>query len=52
METDKEQLWQIFAQTGRVQDYLRYADAVNAVIPPKKETTDGTQSKGNDRQGE
>lgn len=51
MESDKEQLWQVFAQTGRVQDYLRYAQAVNAHLPKAGETTDGNQSQGTDRQG-
>ncbi len=46
---DKEQLWQMFSQTGRVEDYLRYREAVMSVAEPKEETTDGTDSKGSDR---
>lgn len=51
MEEEKEQLWQVFAQTGRVQDYLRYVNAVSAHLPDKRETTDGIESKRTDREG-
>ena len=51
MEHEKERLWQVFAQTGRVQDYLRYASAVCADLPKQEETADGTEGQGTDRQG-
>ena len=48
---EHKQLWQIFMQTGAVEDYLRYRDAVNTAAAPKQEgtTPDGTDSKGTDR---
>lgn len=47
---DKNELWAVFAQTGRVEDYLRYRDAVMSNAPEKqKEQHDGTDGKGTDR---
>lgn len=46
---EKEQLWRLFTQTGRVEDYLRYREAVMSAAQARKETTDGTDSKGTDR---
>ncbi len=44
------ELWNIFAQTGRVEDYLRYRQAVSqtaeAAAQQKKEIADGTDGKG------
>lgn len=41
---EKEQLWQVFSQTGRVEDYLRYREAVMSAMQPKEEKTDGIDS--------
>ena len=47
---DKNELWAVFAQTGRVEDYLRYREAVMQAPPePKKEQPDGTHGEGTDR---
>lgn len=47
---DKQQLWMVFTQTGRVEDYLRYRNAVEASKPPQKEeSTHGTDDHGTDR---
>ena len=47
---DKNELWAVFAQTGRVEDYLRYREAVMLNAPKKQEEqTDGTDGKGTDR---
>ncbi len=44
----KDEYWQIFAHTGRVEDYLRYAQAVRDAAEVK-ETRDGTDGEGTDR---
>lgn len=47
---DKNELWAVFAQTGRVEDYLRYRDAVTNAAPVKQEEQQhGTDGKGTDR---
>lgn len=48
---DKQELWMVFKQTGRVEDYLRYRDAVQAAMPPKVEenTQHGADNHGTDR---
>ena len=38
MET--ERLWQAFAQTGNIDDYLRYRQAVNAAPPAQTKEGD------------
>ncbi|MGN0172649.1 MAG: hypothetical protein ACI39E_07685 [Acutalibacteraceae bacterium] len=47
-----QELWNIFAQTGRVEDYLRYRQAVSqskqTAAQQKKETADGVNGKGTD----
>lgn len=45
----KEQYWQIFAHTGRVEDYLRYAQAVRDAAEQPKETENGTDGERTDR---
>jgi len=45
---EKDQLWQVFSQTGRVEDYLRYREAVMSAAQPKEEMTDGADSQGSD----
>lgn len=45
----KEQWWQVFTHTGKVEDYLRYAQAVQQSAESKKETADGTDGEGTDR---
>ncbi|MBQ9413810.1 MAG: hypothetical protein IJU16_01645 [Clostridia bacterium] len=41
MEQDKQTLWKVFAQTGKVTDYLRYRQAVMSAAMPQngKEAT-------------
>ena len=47
---DKQELWAVFAQTGRVEDYLRYRKAVTNQVPDtQKEQSDGNHGKGTDR---
>ena len=47
---DKNELWAVFTQTGRVEDYLRYRDAVMLSTPQKQEEQPhGTDGKGTDR---
>ncbi len=47
---DQHELWEVFAHTGRVEDYLRYRQAVmQAAQPPQEEQHDGTDGKGTDR---
>lgn len=47
---DKNELWAVFTQTGRVEDYLRYRDAVMLNAPkPHEEQQSGTDGKGTDR---
>jgi len=47
---NQNELWAVFAQTGRVEDYLRYREAVmQATAQPQKEQHDGTDGKGTDR---
>ena len=47
---DQKELWAVFTHTGRVEDYLRYREAVmNAAQKPQEEQFDGTDSKGTDR---
>jgi len=46
---DKQELWAVFAQTGRVADYLRYREAVTQKAPDtQKEKPDGDHGKGTD----
>lgn len=45
---DKEQLWERFAATGRVEDYLTYC----GVTPPKEASPYGTEDRRTDRPGE
>ncbi len=50
MQMDKNEWWAVFAQTGRVEDYLRYREAVMRNDPqPKEEQSHGTDSEGTDR---
>ena len=47
---DQNELWAVFAHTGRVEDYLRYRDAVmQAHAPEQKEQRDGIDSQRTDR---
>ena len=47
---DQNELWAVFAHTGRVEDYLRYRDAVmQASAPKQEEQRDGTDSQRTDR---
>ena len=47
---DPNELWAVFAHTGRVEDYLRYRDAVMRTTPPtQEEQHHGADSKGTDR---
>lgn len=48
-EQEQDRLWQIFAHTGRVQDYLRYTQAVMNKAEPQEETKDGIDGKRTDR---
>jgi len=46
-EMDKDQLWERFAATGKIADYLNYC---GVLTPPAKEgTTSGTENRGTDR---
>lgn len=50
MILDKHELWAVFAKTGRVEDYLRYREAVTNVAPAKQEESHhGADGKGTDR---
>lgn len=44
---EEDRLWERFAATGRVEDYLTYC----GVIPPKEEPR-GTEDRRTDRPGE
>ena len=47
---DEHELWAVFTQTGRAQDYLRYREAVMNNAPRQQEEThDGADGKGTDR---
>ncbi len=46
----KQELWMVFTQTGRAEDYLRYREAVMAAQPPQtEENQHGTDDHGTDR---
>ena len=50
MRLDKHELWAVFTQTGRVEDYLRYREAVtNAAQNPQEETHHGADGERTDR---
>ena len=42
---DTNGLWKVFETTGRVEDYLRYRDAVMSAVAKKGEPQDGFDSK-------
>ncbi len=47
---NKDELWAVFSQTGRVEDYLRYREAVMKTTPEQpKEQHNGTDGEGTDR---
>ena len=47
---ENQELWAVFAQTGRVEDYLRYRQAVMSAAPKQQEEShDGADGKGTDR---
>ena len=44
---DKDQLWERFAASGKIADYLNYC---GVLTPPAKEgATSGTENRGTDR---